>query len=342
MENKKGYVTLEERDTLYLMQGRGKSRADIARELGRARSTVTRELRRNESRSPAWRYKTQLERARDAHERAKRRHKERGGRDSCKLDKRPEVCERILALFKETRYSPEKIAEIISLSDLGIKLSGRTIRRWIRRHHRNYQKLFPHRGRRPKSRLTPQKSKKGESTPQKRSIHERPEEANERRRVGDLELDMVVCSQSNNAILSIRDRKLRKGWLRKVSNLKADTVRQAIIAVLRTLPPELRLSCTYDRGSEFADVEVLERFFAVVNYFCDAYSAWQKGGVEYQNRELRQFVPKGTDLSTVSEAEVLRIERVLNAKPRNCLNGLSADDAWFLAVRALQSNRVLH
>lgn len=334
MEKKKGQLCLSERQAVYVMRERGVGVREIARQLGRNASTVAREPRRNAAQAHLARHMTALEKAVFAQRKAKDRQREKVRRRSTVLDRRADVRQRMVALLQQTNYSPETVGEILSTSDLGVKLHGKTIRRWIRKHCPNFQRHFPHRGKRPRVHLTPRQRRKKEAAPTKRSIFERPQSVANRTDAGDFELDMVVCRQSNSAVLSVRDRKTRKAWLRLVPNLKADTLSLEILRVLRAIPPALRRSCTYDRGSEFAAVHKLEPLFGIVNYFCDAYAAWQKGSVEQQNKELRRYLPKGTDLSTVTPEHLLRIEALLNSKPRRVLGGLCADDAWFFECRA--------
>jgi IS30 family transposase len=119
--------------------------------------------------------------------------------------------------------------------------------------------------------------------------------------------------------------------------LEAQAVRQAIIRVLHKLPPVFRRSATFDRGGEFAEVHQLEKHFGIVNYFCDAYSAWQKGSVENQNKEVRRHIPKGTDLATVTAEQLAKVASLLNSKPRPSLGGLTASDSWYLALRRHRS-----
>lgn len=331
------HLSREERQIMYPMSSSGKSFAEIARVLNRHPTTISREVKRNIPPKKLRRQMTPMDRAGYAQEQAKVRQKERAQREGCLLDRRLDVQLRILILLEETNYSPEYIADIMSQSDLGVKLTGKTIRRWIRKNRRDFQKHFPHRGKRPRKHFTPKRGKKSrpDGALPKRSIHDRLDVANKRLRGGDFELDMVVCSQETKSILSIRDRKTRACWLYFVPDLKAETVRQAIIRFIHTVPPALRRTLTFDRGSEFSEVHQLEHFFGLSNYFCDAYCAWQKGSVENQNKELRRYIPKGTDLTTVSLEQLKRVEALLNAKPRPCLGGISASDAWFFESRGV-------
>jgi len=322
------------------MRYQGKSFREVALELECSPSTVLREERRNAAPRQLRRQMSSLDKARYAEEKAYKRQREKIRRRGCALDHHAEARVRIVDLLLQTNYSPEAIAKIISQSDLGIKISGKSLRRWVKKHYPAYQKHFPHRGKRRRTHLTPRRRKHRQAAPEKRSVHERPLVANQRLRAGDLELDMIVCSQSKNAILSVRDRKTRHAWLELTDNLEAQTVRQAIIKVVHRIPPALRHTCTFDRGSEFAEVAQLEQFFGMVSYFCDAYAAWQKGSVENQNKEVRRHLPKGTDLATVSREQLDRIELLLNAKPRDCLDGISAGDAWFFELR--RARQTLH
>ena len=143
---------------------------------------------------------------------------------------------------------------------------------------------------------------------------------------------MVVCKQSSVAILSVRERKTRKAWLRILPNAQAETTRKALVGIFANIPPQLRHTCTFDNGSEFAKVHELERLLNVETYFCDAYSSWQKGSVEQQNKEIRRYLPKGTDLSTLTPERLQEIESFLNHKPRPLLDKKSAEQVWVLAL----------
>jgi IS30 family transposase len=306
--------------------------------LKRNPSTISRELKRNVPRGISCSRLSALERASLANEQSQRRQRDRDLRCRNLFEKRPDIERRVLILLKESNYSPENIADILSQSDLGIKVSGRTIRRRIEKMYPDYRKHFPHRGKRPRKHLTPKRSrvlKKG--APEKRSVHDR---VCDRSTVGSLELDLIVSKKSKTVILVIRDRKTRKVWLRLINSKEAGEVRRAIINVLSTIPPLMLKSCTFDRGTEFSEVNQLEKLYDVVNYFCDAYAAYQKGTVEQGNKELRRYIPKGTDLSTITEEELKGYEDLLNAKPRNCIGKLSSDDLW--EIEAHQMRSTLH
>lgn len=330
MENKKkGHLSLEDRQVIASMSERGAKDSEIGRVIGRHRSVIWRERRRNRAPLYLSASLSPLERAKWSNDKAKRRRSDskRGKRGRLKL---AAVRKRIENLLEQGHYSPETIATIISGSDLGVKLSGRTIRRWLQSDARELRKHLPCRGKKYRTRLTRQKksARTAAAAPEKRSIHERPAIVNCRARAGDLEGDLIVCKKSKVAILSVIDRKTRRRWYRKVKNHTAETVLQALIALLLTIPATERHSITFDRGGEFADWPVLEKLFGILVYFCDPYCAWQKGSVEHANKEFRRFVPKGTDLALVSDQTIAEIEALLNAKPMDCLGQYSAYQAW--------------
>lgn len=339
MKEKSVHLSLGGRQILYTMRKTGKSLREVARDLNCNASTVFREERRNAAPRHVWKHWSGHERALYAQEKVAKRQQERVRARVCLLDRDAKLRERVLTLLEKTSYSPEAIAWMISSGDMGIRLSGKSIRRWVKKRVSSYQKYFPHRGKRYRKYLTPRNRKARQAAPEKQSIHERPSAANSRERLGDLELDLLVCSQSKQSILSVRDRRTRHCWIQKVESRESQTVRQAIISLINKLPPVIR-TCTFDRGSEFAEVNQLNLLFGIENYFCDAYSAWQKGSVENQNKEIRRYIPKGTDLSTITDEQLQHIENLLNLKPRDCHHGMSAGDIWL--IETINVRRMLH
>jgi IS30 family transposase len=280
------------------------------------------------------------ERAKCCHYKARRRRSEskRGKRGALKF---AVVQNSVQQLLEERRYSPEKIADCLRQGDGAVKVCGRTVRRWVCGEVPHLKQFLPCRGKKYRKRVTHKKfPKPPKRAAPKRSIHERPELIGQRLRVGDFEIDAIVCDQSTAAIISVRERKTRQPWLRKVDNLKADTVKSVLVSIFGDIPPPLRLSCTYDNGGEFAEHLKLKILYDIESYFCDAYKAWQKGAVENQNKDVRLYIPKGTDISKISRERLAEIERFLREKPMDCLDHLSPGQAWELALRA--TSHLLH
>jgi len=150
------------------------------------------------------------------------------------------------------------------------------------------------------------------------SIRQRPTEAEDRAVPGHWEGDLVEGSRGTY-IATLVERRSRFVVLVKLSEKKTEAVVAALIKAVRRLPTALRKSLTWDRGMELANHVQFTVATEVQVYFCDPYSPWQRGSNENTNGLLRQYYPKGTDLSTVSQAQLDAVARKLNTRPRKTL-----------------------
>jgi IS30 family transposase len=152
-----------------------------------------------------------------------------------------------------------------------------------------------------------------------RPLSERPQAAELRLEPGHWEGDLIKGAGGRSHVGTLVDRHTRMTLLVKLDSAHADHVARAFAARLGTLPAEMRKSLTYDRGTEMARHLEFTRRSGIPVYFCDAYSPWQRGTNENTNGLIRQYLPKGMDLSTVSRRELTRIESRLNGRPRRVL-----------------------
>ncbi|MGO9341681.1 MAG: IS30 family transposase, partial [Acidimicrobiales bacterium] len=151
-------------------------------------------------------------------------------------------------------------------------------------------------------------------------ISERPPQAEDRAVPGHWEGDLIMGTQNRSAVGTLVERSTRFCLLLHLPDThKAKDVEQQMTKAIQTLPKELARSITWDQGSEMAAHKSFTVSTGVPVYFCDPHSPWQRGSNENTNGLLRQYMPKGTDLSTLTEDDLSAIQRSLNGRPRKTL-----------------------
>ena len=299
------HFTPEERVAVSQMMHDGVSKAQIAKQLGRHRSSLFRELGRNSIPHSYGR------RARYCPVTAQQKADQRRHQPRTKKMARPAIREYVEKRMKEY-WSPDQIAGRMKLdfaSDPRLRISHQAIYTWIYTHdHRRCWERCLRRFRKRKRRRN--------KTPGSAAIANRPEVIERRERLGDWEGDTIVGAGHSGALVSLVDRKSGYLVLAKVSNLQSKTVQRSIQRRLKPLPPELRHSMTFDNGSEFARHKQLSRSLGIEIYFAEPSSPWQRGTNENTNGLARQFHPKGSRLDEVSHQAVAHTETLLNNRPR--------------------------
>jgi len=180
--------------------------------------------------------------------------------------------------------------------------------------------------RRQKNKRQKQKSRKPQKAiiSERISIHQRPIEINERLTFGHWESDTLEGKRSIKENISVQyERKSQLARLHKINDKTAMETEEAIRDSIISLPQYLWQSITFDNGTEGANHHRLKKDYWLRTYFCDAYKAWQKGGVENLNGLIRQYIPKGSDISKLTEDEMYAIQEKLNNRPRKSLNYLT-------------------
>lgn len=314
------HLSIEEREKLLFHLAQGQSICRIAKLLGRNKSTVSRELKRNsKDYSPS-----------KAQARYRRRRKK-----SCphkRLDN-PDLFKLVKKLFLELHWSPEQISNRLKLEHHPIRISYKTIYRGIyaamfdtpeqkrSTGNRGAIRNLRHHGkpRRPKDSV----SNRGK-IPISHELSERP--VNDRSRLGDWELDTIVGKNRKSGLVTLVDRKSRFLLCCKLSRLGSVEVKDALIKLLRG---QKLCTVTSDRGREFQLHANVTKELGVEFYFAPAHQPWQRGTNENTNGLLREYFPKGFDFNELSETDLQAVVDQLNQRPRKCLDYKSPWEVWF-------------
>lgn len=308
-------LSLCEREEISRGMVAGHSIRSIAARLGRAPSTVSRELCRN---GGYGRY------------RAAAADKRAWGQalrpKACKLATYPRLRQIVVRKLRGN-WSPEQIAGWLKRTypdDEAYQVSHETIYRslFVQARGALKKELIEHlRSRRSirRSRHATAKADQRGRIPDAVSIRERPASVEDRAVPGHWEGDLISGS-SNSHMVTLVERHSRYVMLAKVAKRDTQSVVTALIEQARELPVELYKSLTWDRGKELSDHKRFTLATDIAVYFCDPQSPWQRGSNENTNRLLRQYFPKGTDLSDHSQARLNEVARELNERPRKTLD----------------------
>lgn len=320
-------LTATEREEISRGLAAGQSFRVIAADLGRQPSTISREVGRNGGRD-AYRAATADAAAWDRARRPKR----------CLLAINHELREEVAAKLADD-WSPQQIAGYLRASYGGqeaMRVSHETIYKSLFIQARGVLKkeLVTH----LRTRRTMRRSKNATTAGQARgqikdavSIRERPAEASDRAVPGHWEGDLITGSK-NSHIATLVERRSRYLLLVQVDGKDTASVVAALTNQALTLPDQMMKSLTWDRGTELADHQRFTIATDIKVYFCDPKSPWQRGSNENTNGLLRQYFPKGTDLSGYTQTDLDAIALKLNARPRKTLDYATPADTLAEAV----------
>lgn len=311
------HLTIEERACISKFKEMGLSLREMARLLGRNVSTLSRELKRNS-------YKTSVNYSvtRYSPTLANNKYKERRLNSHRPITATPKAINYIKEKI-ELHWSPDQIVNRIDTGKPNDFPSLTTIYRWI---HLGFIPKINIKHLRRKGKFKRPAETRGKFNLGK-TIKKRPKEVYKRNTFGHWEADTVISGKIDNYTLkskycfvSLAERKTRLYLVKWIPNRKEESVTNAIIELLKGLPDEAVKTITCDRGKEFAGWKRIEKELNTNMYFADPYCAWQKGTNENSNGLLREFYPKHMDLSKTNEKEVQEVLKLLNNRPRKCIN----------------------
>ena len=320
------YLCLDERLQIADLHLAGGGVRVIARQLGRSPATISRELVRNRSASTSRRAYAPYA--------AQKRAAEQGLRPKTSKFDNAELAS-VVQIKLCLKWSPEQISDHLAVTFVDrqeMRVSPETIYQALYVQGRGHLRADLHQHLRTGRAIRrPRRSTaKGPSgkIPDMILISERPAEVTDRAIPGHWEGDLILGSNCRSAIATLVERQTRFVMLVYLPNGHgAIAVRDGLLATIKTLPERLRKTLTWDQGTELAQHKEITLATKMAIYFCDPHSPWQRGSNENTNGLLRQYFPKGTDLSTHSPQRLLEVANELNDRPRKTLHGSTPTQA---------------
>jgi IS30 family transposase len=318
----------KERERIYQLKEKGMTNSDIAETLHRDKSTIGRELGRNQH----------LKLRRYLPDTAERKASKRkaAGRKMRYVVKQSTLKQNIVRLLKHG-WSPDLIAGRLqrerepylnqeSIYQFIYSLEGRSqnLRQYLRRAHRIRRKR------------NGRKHRTGIRIPNRVDIAKRPKIVEKRTQFGHWEGDNVVYNRHRRALSTTAERKTRKVMIFRPRDLTARAKALSTIRRYRALPPSARRTMTYDNGLEAAAHETVTAAIGMKFYFAKTYTSWQRGTNENRNGLVRFYLPREVDLDTISNARIKRVENLINNRPMKCLGYRTPNEAYDYEMNKLQ------
>jgi len=306
------HLTVTERERLAKLYYERRSLAEMAKAVGRNKSTISRELNRNAP-SVYHCYTPCRAQARSAERRSK-------------ASRRPRINnEQIRSYIREKLalgWSPEIIAGRLPLEHRGLHVSHEAIYQYVYdRRTKDRQDLVLLLRRAHQRRKLKGIGRKVRKTkiPNRIPIEARPKAVDSRRSYGHWEGDTMESQKSPPVLNSLTERKSRVLFLTKLERKVAAETKRALVERLGRLPAELRKTITLDNGTENTLHEEITAEIGAKCYFAKPYASWQRGTNEQTNGMVRWYLPKGTDFRNITEEQVAEVESRINNRPRKCL-----------------------
>jgi transposase, IS30 family len=322
------HLTSEQRYTISVMLQNGHSQREIAEIIGKDKSTISREIRRNRDKRNGV-YKSKLAQ-KNYNKRQKEKPKKKHFTEEIKIYVEGKLSE---------DYSPEQIYGRAKIEGIKCVSHERIYQHiWADKHQGG--ELYIHLRRRNKRYRKRGNLRDNRGMIKDRiSIDKRPKIVEEKKRFGDFEIDTIIGKNKKGAILTINDRWSSKVWIKKLEGKFAKPLSEKAVEVLYSIK-ELIHTITGDNGKEFADHKTISKQLEIDFYFAHAYHSWERGANENTNGLIRQYIPKKTDFSTITDEYIEYVQNKLNHRPRKRLNFLSPNEIYNKFVKSNTNKKV--
>jgi IS30 family transposase len=302
------HITKEQRYTIAALKEEGLKQQDIALRIGKHKSVVSRELKRNCDERNGQYHANLAQRKYDRRQKGKPKH----------IRFTPHIQTLVEQLIRED-FSPEQIVGVLKKQDIeGVSIERIYQHIWADKKAKGDLHLHLRRQGRKYRKRGNMKDRRGMIT-NRISIDQRPPNVEKREQFGDLEVDLIIGKNHKQAIVTINDRASGVLKMKKLVSKEAVIVTQAINELLEEWIPYIR-TITSDNGKEFAGHQTIAEKLFIDFYFAHPYHSWERGSNENLNGLIRQYITKGSDFSKLTEKYIKEIETKLNNRPRKRYN----------------------
>ena len=316
-------LTYKERYQIYALIKEGFNYTQIANNIGYSKSTISREIKRNSVNNNYHPDSASIE--------TFRRHKNKP-----KFIKITKIIKKHIHRYLKKDWTPEQVAGYLKLNNIA-NISHEAIYKYIYKNKKDGGRLYL---------LLVHKAKKynkrggiynlrGEIN-NRISINKRPKVVDNKTRIGDWEVDLIIGKYHKGSIVTIVDRRSKFTLMRKLPTKEAVGVTNAIIELLYPIK-DITHTITSDNGKEFSLHENIANSLNIDFYFCDPYSSWQRGLNENTNGLIRRYIPKKTEFENISNNEIMMIQDKLNHRPRKTLGYKTPFEVFFKEISSKMS-----
>ena len=322
--NKYKQLTYKERYQIYALLKEGLNFTQIARNIGCHKSTISREIKRNSLNNT--RYSPD-----NASIETFTRH-----RDKPKFIKITKVVKKYIHKYLKKDWTPEQVAGKLRRDSI-VNISHESIYQYIYKNKKNGGRLYlllVHKAKKYNKRSSIYNSR---GTINNRiSIHKRPKIVDNKTRIGDWEVDLIIGKYHKGSIVTIVDRKSKFTLMKKLPTKESIGVTNTIIELMYPIK-NISHTITSDNGKEFSLHENISNSLNIDFYFCDPYSSWQRGLNENTNGLIRRYIPKKTEFENISDNEIMMIQNKLNHRPRKSLDYKTPFEVFFKEISSKMS-----